>query len=325
MIKVELHCHLDGSLNPDFVREMLNAQGIIFEREELKEKLEVRPDCTSLTEYLEKFDLPLRCLQTKEGLKRAACELVRAVAAEDVKYIEVRFAPMLSTEQGLTCSEVIANVIEGLKEGEREYGVFASAIVCAMRHHSLEQNLEMLEAAHAFIGEGVCALDLAGDESAFPTALFRELFERAKEWGIPFTIHSGECGSVENIREAIQLGAKRLGHGIALQKSAELRTLCKEKHIGIEMCPTSNLQTKAVDDFAKYPLKQFLDEGLLVSVHTDNRTVSGTTMTAEETLMRQQLWLSEDEVMRCTKNAIETAFTTDTVKKQLYDMLDKCK
>lgn len=318
-MRVELHCHLDGSLNIDSVQEMLKEQGYVYEREELRNKLEVEPNCTSLTEYLEKFELPLRCLQTKEGLRRAAYELVRDVAAEGVRYIEVRFAPMLSTEKGLTCRDVIASVVEGLKAGEREYRVFASAIVCAMRHHSLEQNMQMLTEAREFFGKGVCALDLAGDESAFPTSLFRSLFIQAKEWGIQFTIHSGECGSVDNIREAIELGAKRLGHGIALEKSEDLRKLCREKGIGIEMCPTSNLQTKAVDSFDSYPLKQFVDEGLLVSIHTDNRTVSGTTLTDEEVVVREQLQLPQEVINQCTENAIRTAFTSDEIKKQLME------
>jgi len=318
-MRIELHCHLDGSLNIDFVQEMLRDQGIVYEREELEEKLVVRPDCTSLTEYLEKFDLPLRCLQTKESLRRAAYELVRDVSKEGVRYIEVRFAPMLSTENGLNCEEVIESVVDGLQEGEGEFGVYASAIVCAMRNHSLEQNMEMLKAARKFIGKGVCALDLAGDESAFPTSLFRDLFIQAKEWGIPFTIHSGECGSVDNIREAIELGAKRLGHGIALEKSLELRKLCREKGIGIEMCPTSNFQTKAVEDLATYPLKQFLEEGLLVSIHTDNRTVSGTTLTNEEVVVREQLQLPQEVMKQCTANAIQTAFASDEIKNQLME------
>lgn len=320
-MKIELHCHLDGSLNLNFVDEMLREQGIIYERSELEEKLKANPDCTSLTEYLEKFELPLLCLQTREGLKRAAYEVVENVASEGVKYIEVRFAPMLSILKGLNCSEVIASVVEGLEEAGKKYGVFASAIVCAMRHHSLEQNLEMLHAARKFVGQGVCALDLAGDESIFPTKLFRPLFEQARAWKIPFTIHSGECGSVENVREAIELGAKRLGHGIALQKSCQLRQLCREKEIGIEMCPTSNLQTGAVDSLENYPLKQFLEEGLLVSIHTDNRTVSGTTLLIEEAFLKDQLGLSEQVIEKCTENAIKTAFASAEIKEQLLQEL----
>ena len=315
MIKIELHCHLDGSLNLNFVEEMRREEGIYLEREKLEKELSVSEDCTSLTEYLEKFALPLRCLQTKEGLRRASYELVCDVAKEDVKYIEVRFAPMLSREKGLTCEEVIASVVEGLQKGQEECGVYASAIVCAMRHHSLEQNMEMLKAARPFVGKGVCALDLAGDESAFPTELFRPLFEQAKKWEIPFTIHSGECGSVDNVREAIALGAKRLGHGIALEKSKELRELCKANKIGIEMCPTSNLQTKAVEGIEKYPLEQFVKEGLLVSIHTDNRTVSKTTLEKEQT------YFSEDVIRICMRNAIETAFTTEEVKQELKEHL----
>lgn len=320
-MRVELHCHLDGSLNVDFVQRHLASQGITINRAELEEKLKVKPDCTSLTEYLEKFDLPLQCLQTKEGLEQAAYELVIDAAKDDVAYIEVRFAPMLSTNKGLNCTEVIDSVVRGLKKGERESGTYAFAIVCAMRHHSLEENMEMLKVAKPFVGKGVCALDLAGDESAFPTSLFRELFTQAREWRIPFTIHSGECGSVDNIREAIELGAKRLGHGIALEKSEELRRLCKEKEIGIEMCPTSNLQTKAVGDLKNYPLKQFLKEGLLVSVHTDNRTVSGTTMEQEEKLVKERLQISDEMWFQCTKNAIQTAFASDEIKQTLTEEL----
>ncbi len=323
-MRVELHCHLDGSLNVDFVHEELSKQGICYETKELRRKLEVQPECNSLTEYLEKFDLPLQCLQTREGLYRAAYELVRNASREEVCYIEVRFAPMLSTKKGLTCAGVIESVVRGLLEAGEEYGVLASAIVCAMRHHSLEKNLEMLTSARSFLGKGVCALDLAGDESAFPTRLFRPLFETAVKWGIPFTIHSGECGDVDNVREAIHLGAQRLGHGIALVKDAELRKLCVEKGIGIEMCPTSNVQTKAVDGFEDYPLLQFLKEGLLVSVHTDNRTVSGTTMANEEDVLRNALHLSEEEILQCTKNAIRTSFASEDIKEKLYAMLLLC-
>ena len=322
MIKVELHCHLDGSLNPVSVQEMLSEQGIHYELEILKEKLVVRPDCTSLTEYLEKFDLPLMCLQDKKGIVRAAYEVVRDASEENVKYIEVRFAPMLHTNKSLTCKEAIAYVVEGLQKGAEEFGVFASAIVCAMRHHSLEMNLEMLRVAKEFLGKGVCALDLAGDESAFPTELFRPLFKEASEYGVPFTIHSGECGSIENVREAIELGAKRMGHGIALMKDKDLQKKCVEKRIGIEMCPTSNLQTKAIDSLEMYPLKEFMDQRIPVSLHTDNRTVSGTTLNDEFELAKCELGLNEEELCQCTRNAIETAFASEEVKKILYSMCE---
>lgn len=321
LIKLDLHCHLDGSLNVDYVFEILKAQNKVYERVELEQKLKVKPDCRSLTEYLEKFDLPLQCLQTSERLNRAAYELVRDASKENVKYIEVRFAPMLSVSANLTCKKVLESVIEGLESAGKEFGVYASAIVCAMRHHSLEQNMEMLRVAREFLGHGVCALDLAGDESGFPTYLFRDLFAEARKLEMPFTIHSGECGSVENVREAIELGAKRMGHGIALEKSIELQMVCRNKRIGIEMCPTSNLQTKAVNDLKYYPLEQFVKENIPVSINTDNRTVSGTTMTKEIQFVMERLRQPEEVIIQCTKNAIETAFTDDSVKHELYKML----
>lgn len=321
LVKLDLHCHLDGSLNIDSVLECLRTQGQDYERADLERKLKVDPDCTSLTAYLEKFDLPLQLLQTAEGMKRASFELVRDAAKENVKYIEVRFAPMLSVNANLSCKQVLESVIDGLESAGKQYGVYASAIVCAMRHHSVDKNIEMLCVAREFLNHGVCALDLAGDESGFPTNLFRDVFGEARRLNMPFTIHSGECGSVDNVREAIGLGAKRMGHGIALWQSAELQKLCAQKRIGIEMCPTSNLQTKAVDDLTSYPLAQFLKAGIPVSINTDNRTVSGTTITQEMKLVMEQLHQSEEVILQCTKNAIETAFADDAVKHELYKQL----
>ena len=320
-MKLDLHCHLDGSLNVDSVFESLCEQNGRCSREELEKKLRVSPDCTSLTEYLEKFDLPLRCLQTGESLKRAAYELLRDAARENVKYMEVRFAPMLSVNGGLSCRQVLESVIEGLESAGEVYGVYASVIVCAMRHHSMEQNLEMLHTAREFLGNGVCALDLAGDESAFPTRLFGDLFAEARRLLMPFTIHSGECGSVENVKDAIAFGAKRLGHGIALQKSPKLREWCAKNRIGIEMCPTSNLQTRAIGSFREYPMKLFLEEGLPVSINTDNRTVSGTTVTREMRIAKEVLGLDEESLIQCTKNAIETAFANEDVKQKLFSFV----
>lgn len=323
LIKLDLHCHLDGSLNVDSVLECFKEQGIDYEKTELERKLKVQPDCTSLTEYLEKFDLPLQLLQTSAGLRRATFELVRDASKENVKYIEVRFAPMLSVNGRLDCKKVIESVIDGLKEAEKQYGVYASVIVCAMRHHSIEENLKMLRVAREFLGHGVCALDLAGDESGFPTHLFREVFGEARRLDMPFTIHSGECGSVDNVREAIELGAKRMGHGIALQKRIELQMICRNKRIGIEMCPTSNLQTKAVEDLSFYPLEEFVKENIPVSINTDNRTVSGTTITQEIQLVMERLHQPEEVILQCTKNAIETAFADDAMKHELYQEMLK--
>ena len=317
--KLDLHCHLDGSVTSDTIEVLLQDPGVfsggqVAEKEQLREKLQVSPDCTSLTEYLEKFDLPLSCLQTEEGLNLAAYTTLEKAAQENIKYIEMRFAPMSSVGKGLNCEKVIEAVLFGIKKAERDLDIKAGVIVCAMRHYSLESNIHMLKCARNYLGEGVCALDLAGDESAFPTREQRELFVAARKLEMPFTIHSGECGSIENVREAIGLGAKRLGHGIALKKSRELMSLVKEKNIGIEMCPTSNFQTMAVTSWKEYPLNLFLDQGLLATINTDNRTVSNTTITKELIKISENLKIDEEKILKLTRNSIEIAFADDNIK-----------
>ena len=204
-----------------------------------------------------------------------------------------------------------------MERGKEDFQVHYGIIVCAMRNHSEEQNLAMLKCAREYLGEGVCALDLAGDESAYPTACFRNIFQEAKRLGMPYTIHSGETGNLENVREAWELGAARIGHGIALKKDPELMKAYAKTGIGVEMCPTSNFQTKAVQTWQDYPLRQFLDAGIKVSVNTDNRTVSGTTMTQELAKVYEQYGRDEELIFTLLKNAADTAF--DTEIKEIFE------
>ena len=309
--KLELHCHLDGSLPLAFVREQLGDSEI------MQENLQAPKDCSSLAQYLERFALPIRCLQTKKGIEQAGYVLIEEVAKENVRYIEIRFAPLFSVNAMLSCREVIESLLLGLEKAKHDYHVNANVIVCAMRHHTLEQNLEMLSIARELLGEGVCALDLAGDEAAYANHEFQELFAQAKRLDMPFTIHAGECGSISNVREAMDMGAKRIGHGIALMKDRDLLQEFRKKRIGIEMCPTSNLQTKAIKDWSSYPLFDFLENDLKVSVNTDNRTVSGTTLTQELELLCKGREDSERFVGTLLGNAVEMAFASDEIKHEL--------
>ena len=239
------------------------------------------------------------------------------IAKEKVEYIEVRFAPMLSVHENLSCRQVIEAVRKGMERGKEDFQVRYEIIVCAMRNHSEEQNLAMLKCAREYLGEGVCALDLAGDESAYPTAQFRNIFQEAKRLGMPYTIHSGETGNLDNVREARELKAARIGHGIALKKDPELMKAYAKDGIGVEMCPTSNFQTKAVQTWQDYPLRQFLDAGIKVSVNTDNRTVSGTTMTQELTKVYEQYGRDEELIFTLLGNAADTAF--DPEIKEIFE------
>lgn len=312
---IDLHCHLDGSLPLSIVQELLGRTVRI-------EELQIAEDCRSLAEYLEKFEIPLQCLQTTAGLEKAAFHFLGEVAKDGINYIEVRFAPMLSVHDTLSCKQVIESVVAGCKRGKEAFGVSANVIVCAMRHHSEEQNLQMIHCAKEFYGtRGVCALDLAGNEAAYPMSQFRELFAMAKRMELPFTIHAGECGSADNIREAIACGAKRIGHGIAMSNNKEIQELCVKNKIGVEMCPSSNLQTKAIDEISHYPLKEFMQQGILATINTDNRTVSNTTIHKEIELARKYCGLCEEDIEKLMKNAIEVSFADEDEKERLISQV----
>ena len=317
MPKIELHCHLDGSMNLEVTRELLAELGEIYTDAQLIDMLQAPEDCPSLADYLTRFDLPIRLIQTRDGLRKSAKAVALDAAAENVKYIEVRFAPTFSTTQGLSIAQVIESVQEGLKEAEAQADIKTGIIVCGMRHLDSETNLSMLRQAAELYGAGVVACDLAGDEKAFPTKNFVDFFEEAKRLGIPFTIHSGETGSIENIRVAMDLGAKRLGHGIAMARDLDLIQECAKRRIGVELCPSSNLQTKAVTSFAEYPLRSFMAAGVPVSINTDNRIVSGTTNTREWQRVVEHFQITDEEIVKIYKDSVEMSFATDDVKHAL--------
>lgn len=319
--KIELHCHLDGSLSLETIKKILPSEKLPSTDSDILKLLKVSDNCKNLSEYLEKFKLPLMGLQSSENLELAAYNMIKDVSMENLKYIEVRFAPTLCTNGGLSIGEVIESVIRGLKKGENEFGVYINCIVCGMRQDSYETNINMLKIAKDFLNYGVCALDLAGDEIKFPTKNHVDLFKYAKNINFPFVIHSGETGNIENVTLAVELGAKRLGHGIALRKDKELIKVVKSKKIGIEMCPSSNIQTHAVEDYNEYPMGMFLVNDLLVSVNTDNRTVSNTTMTHELEIV-EKLYGKEinDLIKKIYDNSVITSFADDSIKNYLVKL-----
>ncbi len=307
--KAELHCHLDGSLSLATLQKLLGRTDLTID------DVQAPARCRDLAQYLEKFDLPLQGLQTAENLQIAAHDLVLDMHSENVVYAEIRFAPLLHTQQGLSPGTVIENLLAGIRRAEKETSgaIQAHLIVCAMQHHSPEDNMRALCAALAYRssasqhGPGVCALDLAGNEALHSIRHFTDLFTAARRENLPFTIHAGECGSPQNVKETAELGARRVGHGIALMKDEALLRELARTGLGVEMCPTSNLQTAAIAHFEDYPLRRFEQEGLKVSVNTDNRTVSGTTLTQELQLI-YDAYQDEDLIKRLIENSFNTAF-----------------
>lgn len=308
--KVELHCHLDGSLSRAFIEKRLG-------KTVSQSELSVSEDCRNLNEYLEKFDLPGRCIMDEEGLKEAGYDVLKSMKKENVCYAEIRFAPLLSETSDMDCRKVIEALITGLERGKSDFGIEYGVITCAMRHHSQEDNYRMIKTAREYLGHGVCAADLAGAESLYPMSEFMELFKKTKEMGMPFTLHAGECGSVQNILDSVEAGAARIGHGIAMRGHKDVQKELQKKGIGIEMCPISNLQTKAVESTKDYPMREFLNAGLKVTVNTDNRTVSNTTLTKELEFIQKRYGITDEEVHLMMKNAVDVAFADDAVKEKI--------
>jgi adenosine deaminase len=319
--KADLHLHLDGSVKPATLLELAAEQGHALPATDpngLLPYMQVGESNGSLTEYLRKFDFVLPYLQNGEALERVACETVQQAAASGALYLEVRFGPMLHTRQGLSPDEALRRVIDGLREGERRYGIPARAIAICMRHNDEQRNLTVVEAAAQVLGSGLVAIDLAGDESRYPTAGFRRVFEHAALHGLPATIHAGEAAGPDSIREAIEgLGAVRIGHGVRAREDAAVLELLKERRIPLEMCPSSNLQTKAVDSWASYPLRRYYDEGLVVTVNTDNPTVSGTTIASELRLLQELFGFTRKELAAVALAGIDAAFLEPDAKRGL--------
>ena len=320
MPKLDLHCHLDGSLSSSFVRSCLSDTAALSE-DELMSRLRAPESCSSLTEYLTCFDLPILCLKSRENIKNAVLDVIEAVSKENVAYIEIRFAPTFSLSRELGYQDIFEAAIEGCRLGYEKYNVHSGIIACAMRHLDMDTNLSMLRVAREYLGNGVLALDLAGDESAFSNELFADLFKEATRLNMPFTIHSGECGSSENVRFALEAGAARVGHGIALIKDSQLMEDCKRARLGLELCPTSNYQTGAVKPDEIYPLDTFLRMGLLATVNTDNRTVSNTTLSSELDFSTKKLDIEKGDLIQLYKNSIEISFADCDIKNYLYKLI----
>ena len=324
---IDLHLHLDGSLNPANIPTMAKMAGLELpykDEGEIKTKMTVEPDCKSLAEYLEKFELPLSLLQTRECIEYAVYELMRDLKAQGLCYAEIRYAPQLHLRKGLTQTDVVEAAIVGRNKGIRDFGFPVNLILCCMRgEDNREENIETVTLAQSFLGKGVCALDLAGNEAAYPTGAFKELFALAKEKSVPIIIHAGEAAGAESVWQALELGAARIGHGIHAAEDRELMRVLKEKNIYLEMCYSSNMQTRAVDRAEDYPLVKFMSQGVGVTLNTDNLTVSNTVLRREYKLVQKQLALSDDELKAIAINAANAAFLQPNEKEALKKQINR--
>lgn len=326
LAKVELHCHLDGSVRPETMFELLKGNEAVKELslEEFKELVMVEEDNDSLIEYLEKFKYPGKVMQEKENLERITYELLEDLNKQNIMYVEIRFAPYLHMEKGLTFDEVMNSVIKGLNRGKEEFQIDANLILIGMRHEKLEKILEMVKKGEKYLNKGVVGMDIAGDEENFPPEIHREAFLLANELGYNITIHAGETGNEKNIWTAIEeLKAKRIGHGIAAIKDEKLMKELVDKKIYLEMCPTSNMQTKAVKNKEEYPIKDFMDNGIKITINTDNTTVSRTSLEKEYKFIMGNYNISPNEIVKLIENSIEASWVSNEKKDNMKERLRK--
>lgn len=322
--KVELHCHLDGSVDLHALSQLYQLEGLTKTEEELLKEAVAPANCLNLTEYLRCFPVTTKVLASERAMMIAVLSVAKQAAAEGVRYLEIRFSPDFIQTADFSMEQVVQAAIEGVKLAQAVYPIRLGLILCMMRGRSEDVNRQVLSLAEKYLGQGVVALDVAGDESKYPMPLFKELFLEARAAGIPFTAHAGETGNLDNVLWAVDYGARRIGHGIALIKDLSQAEELKSEGILLEMCPISNLQTGASVSWETYPFGIFRETGLAVSINTDNRTVSSSSLTQEFGILDAQVGsLTVGDVYQITRDSAQAAFLPEGDKLTLLDELDQ--
>jgi adenosine deaminase len=266
-------------------------------------------DARSLEDYLARFDVTLGVMQTADALERIAYELSMDAAHDGVRYIEVRYAPVLNVKQGLLLGEAVEAPLRGLERAERDGGAVARVIICGLRHMSAEVSLELAHLAVAYKHRGVVGFDLAGGELGNPAALHSAAFAYAREHDLACTCHAGEGADASYVREAVHTcGANRIGHATRLIEDESLTQYVNDRRIALEICLTSNVQTHAVESYEEHPFRRYYDRGMNVVLNTDNRLMSGTTLTDEYMHAATTLGFNFDELCDVALNGFASAF-----------------
>ena len=312
--KAELHCHLDGSLRIETMLDLARRQGKTSllpsdSRDGLFDILRKVDASETLESYLAWFRFTIPLMQTRAALSRIAYELAEDNAHENVRYIEVRYAPILHTEEGLTLEQVNDSVLQGLRRAENDFGIRAKVIICGLRDRFESESLRLAELAVRYRRHGVVGFDLAGGEAGNPPKHHLHAFYFARNHLLNLTIHAGESWGPDSIHQAIFFcGAHRVGHGTSLFEDAELLQYVVDHQIPLEICPTSNVQTHVVESISAHPLTDYLRAGVPVTINTDNRLFSRTTVTDELYRVHTEAGVDEDNLRGVVVNAFRHAF-----------------
>ena len=319
--KIDLHLHLDGAIRVPTIAELGDELGVklpTYDPRELAKFVQVDRDCRSLTDFLKRFEIFYPILPYAVTQERIGYELCEDCARDNVIYFETRFAPALACNRKFTVEDAVVAALEGLRRGQRDFGIRCGLILCCYRSITLQQNIDTVKLAQKYRHQGVIGIDLAGDELHYPAAPHAEAFALARKLEIPITIHAGEGEKAENIREAVfDHGAARIGHDVALGRDTELLKQVRDHGTVFEICLTSNLQTCSVPSPSKHPFKKFFDEKVRVTLNTDDPAISNITLTDEFELAAREYKLSPAQIRELLINAANAAFAETSVKQEL--------
>jgi adenosine deaminase len=320
--KAELHCHLDGSVRPATLIELGEEQGLAMPARDaatLRDYMLV-DDARNLEDYLARFDVTLSVMQRASALERISYELGEDAAREGVRYIEVRFAPVLNVRGGLSLGDAVEAPLRGLERAQRDHGIVARVIICGIRNMAPDISLELARLAVAYRDRGVVGFDLAGGEAGNPASRHVKAFEFARGHDMACTCHAGEGDGPESVREAVHVcGASRIGHATRLIEDESLTEYVNDRRIALEICLTSNVQTRATESYETHPLREYYERGLNVVLNTDNRLMSGTTLVDEYEHAATRLGFGFDELARIALNGFESAFLPFEQRKSLVE------
>ena len=319
--KAELHCHLDGSLRVKTIIELAEMQGVDLPSKneaDLLKILSIGSSPKSLEDYIDKFDITLSVLQTPESLERAAFELAIDCHEDGVRYLEVRYSPILHTKDGMQLSETVDSVKKGLAQAFDECGILTGIIICGIRHISPDHSLELANLSIQYKNKGVIGFDLAGAEENFPAKKHKEAFYLILNNNINTTIHAGEAFGPKSIHQAIHVcGAHRIGHGTRICEDIDLLNYINDHRIPLEICLTSNINTKSVSIISKHPFKYYMNEKIRVTLNTDNRLISNTTLSNEYEIAINNFNLNENEIRTIIINGFKSAFLPHNERRKL--------
>jgi adenosine deaminase len=310
--KTDIHCHLDGCLRPRTVLELAEAQGVRLPTRKLPQLtrlLQAGRRTRNLGDYLKIFDLTLSVMQERAALYRVAYELAEDAARENVRHLEVRYSPILHRRKKLAFEEIVDAVIEGLRDAGAKLGVSTGVIICGIRSMDPRTSVALAELAVAYKGRGVLAFDLAGQERDYPAKAHREAFQVILKNNVNSTVHAGEAFGPASIAQALHYcGAHRIGHGTRLREDRDVLAYVNDHRIPLEVCLSSNVQTRAVRSLREHPFGEYFRQGIRVTLNTDSRLISATDVTNEMLMAARAFHLSPYEIKRIVINGFKSSF-----------------